>query len=81
VLCIRRIHGNSLAAYPTATEYCPEERIIFCYASIFRDWNDEWGYTSIEELESYKGAYGLGIERDLYWEEKPFSEVVRENLT
>ena len=64
-----------------ATEYYPEERVIFGYASIFRDWNDEWGYTSIDELETVQLPFGLGIERDLYWEEKPFSEVIRENAT
>gem|GEM_PF-5298616 len=27
-----------------ATEYNTRERIFFGYASIFGDWNDEWGY-------------------------------------
>lgn len=45
-----------------ATEYWREERVIF-------------GYTSIDELESLKLPVGLGIERDIYWEEKPFSET------
>jgi hypothetical protein len=59
-----------------ATEYDPEDRVIFGYASIFGDWNDEWGYTSLDELEAYKGRFGLGIERDLYWTEKPASQVI-----
>ena len=59
-----------------ATEYDPVERIIFGYASIFNDWNDEWGYTSLDELAAYKGRFGLGIERDLYWQEKRASEVI-----
>lgn len=59
-----------------ATEYNPEDRCIFGYASIFHDWNDEWGYTSLDELEAYKGPLGLGIERDLYWAEKKASEVI-----
>ncbi len=59
-----------------ATEYDPADQIIFGYASIFHDWNDEWGYTSLAELEEYKGPFGLGIERDLYWKEKPASQVV-----
>lgn len=49
-----------------ATEYDPKDRTIFGFASIFGDWNDEWGYTSLDELESYKGPFGIGIERDLY---------------
>ena len=44
--------------------------MIFGYVSIFGDWNDEWGYFSLAELESYKGPLGIGIERDLYWTEK-----------
>ena len=30
----------------------------------------ELGYVSLEELKSVKGAFGLGIERDLYFEAK-----------
>ena len=60
-----------------ATEYDPKDRIFFGYVSIFGDWNDEWGYFSQDELESYKGRFGLGIERDIYFEERPFSEVVK----
>jgi hypothetical protein len=58
-----------------ATEYNPEEKTFFGYVSIFGDYNDEWGYFSLEELESYKGEFGLGIERDLYFTEKRFSEI------
>jgi hypothetical protein len=48
-----------------ATEYGPADRIFFGYASICGDWNDEWGYFALEELEDYKGPLGIGIERDL----------------
>lgn len=57
-----------------ATEYDPKEKIFFGYVSIFGDWNDEWGYFSLEELENFNGAFGLGIERDLHCGEKPISE-------
>lgn len=60
-----------------ATEYDPQTRLFFGYVSIFGDWNDEWGYFSLDELQGYKGPLGLGIERDLYFEEKRFSEAVR----
>lgn len=59
-----------------ATEYDPKDKIFFGYASIFGDWNDEWGYFSLEELESFQGPFGIGIERDLFFDEKPFSQVV-----
>ena len=59
-----------------ATEYDLEQGLFFGYVSIFGDWNDEWGYFSLNELQTYKGRLGLGIERDLYWTEKPASEVI-----
>jgi len=59
-----------------ATEYNPEERLFFGYVSIFGDLNDEWGYFSLDELESFKGQFGLGIERDLYFGGKRTSEVI-----
>lgn len=61
-----------------ATEYDPQQRTFFGYVSIFGDWNDEWGSFSLDELESYRGTFGLGIERDLYFGEKRASEVLRD---
>jgi hypothetical protein len=58
-----------------ATEYDPESQTFFGFVSIFGDWNDEWGYFSLKELEDYRGRFGLGIERDLYFGEKRMSEV------
>ena len=60
-----------------ATEYDPETRTFFGYVSIFGDWNDEWGTFSLDELGSFRGNLGLGIERDLYFEEKPSSQVIK----
>ena len=56
-----------------ATEYDPVEKIFFGYVSLFGDHNDEWGNFSLEELESFKGSFGLGIERDLHCGQKPIS--------
>jgi len=58
-----------------ATEYDPKIRCFFGYVSIFGDHNDEWGYFSLSELEEYRGRFGLGIERDLHFAERPISEV------
>ena len=58
-----------------ATEFDPKGGLFFGFASLFGDHNDEWGYFSLAELESFTGRFGLGIERDLYWQEKPASEV------
>ena len=59
-----------------ATEYDPASRTFFGYVSLFGDWNDEWGSFSLSELQGVKGPLGLGIERDLYFEERPISQVV-----
>jgi hypothetical protein len=57
-----------------------KESCFFGYVSIFGDWNDEWGYFSLDELESFTGQFGLGIERDLYFQEKRASKVVKSHL-
>lgn len=59
-----------------ATEYDPDTEMFFGYVSIFGDWNDEWGSFSLRELEDYVGRFDLGIERDIYFDEKPISEVI-----
>ncbi len=58
-----------------ATEYNPEEKIFFGFVSIFGDNCDEWGNFSLDELESFRGRFGLGIERDLYFIPAPISKV------
>jgi len=57
-----------------ATEYDAESRLFFGYVSLFGDHNDELGSFSLDELESVKSSFGLGIERDLYTGEKRLSE-------
>ena len=34
----------------------------------------ELGYFSLSELQSVKESFGLGIERDLYWNKRPLSQ-------
>jgi hypothetical protein len=62
------------------TEYDPIEHKFFGYASIFGDWSDEWGYFSLDVLEAYRGRFGLGIERDLYFEGRPITKLVEDAL-
>ncbi len=57
-----------------ATEYDPEERIFFGYVSLFNDHNNEFGTFSLDELESYRGQFGLVIERDMHGSEKTLNE-------
>jgi len=75
-LIIAKYFNPSGAGTWYATEYNPEERLFFGYVSIFGDLNDEWGYFSLDELESFKGQFSLGIERDLYFGEKRASEII-----
>lgn len=63
-----------------ASEFDPKTRTFFGYVSIFGDWNDEWGSFSLEELENYRGMFGLGIERDLYFNEQKSSQVIKNHL-
>jgi len=59
-----------------ATEFYPGERLFFGYVSIFGDHCDEWGYFSLDELESVSiSPFGLGIERDLFFKPQPISKV------
>ena len=60
-----------------ATEYIPEEKLFFGYVSLFGDYNDEWGYFSLDELEHVKLPYGLKIERDLYFVPTRASKVIK----
>lgn len=60
-----------------ATAYYPNENICFGYVTGLQ--YDEWGYFSIDELESLRvPPFGLSIERDVHFEQQPFSQL---NLT
>jgi len=61
-----------------ATAYYPEEKIFFGYVSRFKD---EWGSFSLEELESFRGPFCVGIERDLYYKEQKISKFEIPSLT
>lgn len=60
-----------------ATEYDEATQIFFGFVSIFHDDCDEWGSFSLHELENFKGRFGLGIERDLWFKPTKFSEVAK----
>lgn len=61
-----------------ATEYEPETRIFYGYVIGFEQ---EWGYFSLDELESIKCRLGLGIERDLHCGEKPLRKHYGVDIT
>ena len=53
------------------TEFDPSDRLCF---GLVHGHEREFGYFSLDELESVKGPLGLPIERDLYWQPKPVSQ-------
>lgn len=38
---------------------------------------DEWGYTSLQELEALRGPFGLKVERDIHFQPTPILEALR----
>jgi len=60
-----------------ATEYDPARRTFF---GLVRGFESEMGYFSLDEMESVKGALGLGIERDLYFGEHSLADVMKRRL-
>lgn len=58
------------------TEHFPDSNTAFGYVAGLFPHSDEWGYSSISELEALRcPPLGLPLERDLYFEELPFSEL------
>jgi hypothetical protein len=56
-------------------EYSPDERTFFGFTVLNGDWEmAEWGYTSLDEMESIK-VRGIEIDRDLHWTPKKFKEI------
>jgi hypothetical protein len=54
-------------------EYDPKEKIAFGFVVGLQE--DELGYISLTEMESVKGPLGIGIEQDMYFQQKRLSEV------
>ena len=55
-----------------ALEYNAEDRQFF---GLVQGFEIEFGYFSLEELETATGPLGLHIERDLHWKERTIGEV------
>ena len=73
-IVIAKLFDPCVSATWFLTEYDPEEKIAFCYVTGLVA--DEYGYTSLIELESIERPFGLTIERDLYFVQKRLSELV-----
>ena len=59
-----------------ATEYDPDTRTFFGYVDGLEG---ELGYFNLDELSEVKDSWGLGIERDMYWDSNTtLREVMKE---
>ena len=56
-----------------AVEFDPDEGIFF---GLVHGHEKEWGYFTLEELQSVRLPFGLGIERDLNFGPVPMSKVI-----
>jgi len=54
------------------TKYDPVRRLAF---GLVVGMETEWGYFSLDELESVTGPFGLPVERDIHFGTKLVSEV------
>ena len=55
-----------------ATEYDPEQRLFF---GLVHGHYVELGYFSLDELEQVRNAWGLPLERDMYFEPTTIGEI------
>lgn len=75
-IVIAKFFNASGAGTWFATEYDNVTGLFFGYVSIFNtEHENELGYFSLAELQSVKGAFGLGVERDRYFTEMKLSEA------
>ncbi len=58
-----------------ATEGEAEESDFVFFGYVF-GFEEEWGYFTLNELQSARGSLGLLIERDLHFTPAPMSEVI-----
>ena len=58
-------------------EYDPENKIFFGLVSLHEL---EYGEFSLEDLESVKGRFGLGIERDINFGNKKIKDIRKDHI-
>ena len=75
--------GSYVNQQGTAMEYWDPERsspadaMDFLFFGYVIGQAEEWGYFLLSELEAAQGPRHLPIERDLYFQPAPFSQVVK----
>ncbi|MGO9613906.1 MAG: DUF2958 domain-containing protein [Dissulfurispiraceae bacterium] len=64
-----------------ATKYDAKTNLFYGYVSLFQDSRDEWGYFSLEELESLNHPLAfVKVERDILFEPQRFSKAWKEEM-
>ena len=76
-LIIAKFFAPSHSATWYATELDVENQICFGYVTGLAF--DEWGTFSIQELESLQLPFGLHVERDRFFKEIRFKELIKEH--
>ncbi|MCW3162637.1 DUF2958 domain-containing protein [Chryseobacterium oryctis] len=76
-LIIAKFFAPSHSATWYATELDVENQICFGYVTGLAF--DEWGSFSIQELESLQLPFGLHVERDRFFKEIRFKELIKEH--
>ena len=51
----------------------------FIFFGLVKGFEDELGNFSLNELTKFRGKFGLGIERDMYFKPIPLSQIPRRN--
>lgn len=59
-----------------AVQYYPEDRLFFGYVNLGDVNCAELGYFSLDDLESTKLPFGLGIERDIHFGKYTLQDVI-----
>ncbi|MCC5654625.1 DUF2958 domain-containing protein [Nostoc sp. XA013] len=49
------------------------------FFGLVQGFEEELGYFSLNELQEYRGALGIGIERDFHFKPTPLSQLRRHN--
>jgi hypothetical protein len=62
-----------------ATEYNPETNICFGYVK--GPFGDQWNTFFISELESAERHFGISIERDIYFKEILFEDLIKKKTS
>ena len=67
-------HGRAIEPGSSTTPDDAEDFLFFGYVIGLAE---EWGYFVLSELETSRGPLGLPIERDLFFQPGPFSQVIK----